>query len=78
MSGKLKKLVAGLSALGITLATGITAFASDGGTIISDAIGNAVEGLKSEAGIVIGSAVGLGIIFWGAKLLWSRFKSMAK
>lgn len=31
------------------------------------------EGIK-----IIGVAVGIGILFWGAKLIWSKFKSMAK
>lgn len=43
-------------------------------TIITDAATN----LGGQATPVIAAAVGLGIIFWGAKVLWSKFKGMAK
>lgn len=43
-------------------------------TIISDAATN----LGTQALPVISAAVGLGVIFWGAKVLWSKFKGMAK
>ncbi|MCQ4922967.1 hypothetical protein NE686_07725 [Tissierella carlieri] len=79
MKDKVKKVLVGASAGATTLAvTGMTAFASEGTGIVSGAIDTAVAGLKTEAGVVIGSAVGLGIVFWGAKLLWGKFKSMAK
>lgn len=45
---------------------------------IVTAIQGAVTQVTGDATTVIGSAVGLGIVFWGAKLLWSKFKSMAK
>lgn len=45
---------------------------------IVTAIEGAVTSVTGDATTVIGSAVGLGIVFWGAKLLWSKFKSMAK
>ena len=34
--------------------------------------------LTTNAAVIITSAVGLGAIFFGAKLLWSKFKGMAK
>ena len=43
-------------------------------TTISDAATN----LGSQAAPVIAAAIGLGVIFWGAKVLWSKFKGMAK
>lgn len=42
------------------------------------AINGAVTSVTGDASTVIGAAVGLGVVFWGAKLLWSKFKSMAK
>lgn len=79
MKDKLKKVITGVTAGATTLAlTGMTAFASEGGNIVSGAIDTAVGNLKTEASAVIGAAVGLGVVFWGAKLLWGKFKSMAK
>lgn len=45
---------------------------------ISSIITSAATDMGGQATIVIASAVGLGIIFWGAKTLWSKFKGMAK
>ncbi len=42
------------------------------------AITGATTGLQADALTIIGAAVGLGVVFWGAKLLWSKFKGMAK
>ena len=41
------------------------------------AITDAAAQLTTDASTVIGAAVGLGVIFFGAKVLWSKFKSMA-
>lgn len=49
-----------------------------GANAVVSAITSNVESLKGDAVTVIGAAVGLGVVFWGAKLLWSKFKSMAK
>jgi len=46
-------------------------------TVVS-AITSAVSGLQGDAITIITSAVGLGAVFFGAKLLWSKFKGMAK
>lgn len=65
-----------------TLATGLTAFAEtgagEGSGIVTSAITEAVTSVKGDAATVIGAAVGLGAIFWGAQVLWSKFKAMAK
>ena len=45
---------------------------------VTSAITGAIGDLTPQATAVIAAAVGLGIIFWGAKLLWTKFKSMAK
>ncbi len=45
---------------------------------VAAAITGAVSDVSPEAIKVITAAVGLGVIFWGAKLLWNKFKSMAK
>lgn len=72
-----------IASIGIVtlLPTGIVVFAEEGDTdfnFISSAINTATKGLKSEAAVVIGSGIALGLVFWGAKLLWGKFKSMAK
>ena len=58
-----------------------SAFAADegaGNTAVVSAIQSAVTSVKGDAATVIGAAVGLGVVFWGAKVLWSKFKGMAK
>lgn len=45
---------------------------------VASAITTAVSDVAPQAVTVITAAVGLGVIFWGAKLLWTKFKSMAK
>lgn len=56
------------------------AFAADEGTegssAVVTAINSAVTSVKGDAVTVIGAAVGLGVVFWGAKVLWSKFKGM--
>jgi len=42
------------------------------------AIQAGVTSVTADAAPVITAAVGLGVVFWGAKLLWSKFKAMAK
>ena len=51
---------------------------STGNTAVVSAIQSAVTSVKGDAATVIGAAVGLGVVFWGAKVLWGKFKSMAK
>lgn len=50
----------------------------EGSSIIVTAINSALASVTSDAGIVIGSAIGLGATFWGARTLWKNFKGMAK
>lgn len=59
--------------IGSAFATG-NAGLNAAGTAITTAGTDAV----TAAGPVIAGAVGVGVVFWGAKLLWSKFKSMAK
>ncbi len=49
-----------------------------GASTVVSSITAAADSLKSDAVTVISAAVGLGIVFFGAKLLWSKFKGMAK
>lgn len=48
------------------------------GTGVSQIITDAASSLKTEAGTVIAAAIGLGVVFWGARVLWGKFKGMAK
>ena len=50
----------------------------DGTSAVVSAINSAVTSVKGDAVTVIGAAVGLGVVFWGAKVLWGKFKGMAK
>lgn len=47
-------------------------------TTALSAITDATASMSTDAITLIGAAVGLGVIFWGAKLLWTKFKGMAK
>lgn len=51
---------------------------ADGDTTVSGAITAEAGKYKTEVATVIASALGLGFITWGAKMLWGKFKSMAK
>lgn len=48
------------------------------GAAVTGIITGAATDLGEQALPVITAAVGLGVIFWGAKTLWSKFKGMAK
>lgn len=50
----------------------------EGATSIVSIITDAATNLGTQALPVISAAVGLGIVFWGAKVLWGKFKGMAK
>lgn len=50
---------------------------SDSSGVVA-AITGAADSLKADGLTVIGAAVGIGILFFGAKVLWSKFKGMAK
>ena len=76
---KLKhKLLTAVTAIMALMATAVPALAADGDSLIVDAVTQAVSTVSTDAVVVIGAAVGLGAIFWGAKVLWGKFKGMAK
>lgn len=52
--------------------------AEEGGSVVTTAIESAANSVKSDAAQVIAAAIGIGVVFWGAKVLWSKFKSMAR
>lgn len=61
-------------------ADGVSPLAVDGdsSTSVVSIITDAASGLKGDAMTVIGGAIALGVVFWGAKVLWGKFKGMAK
>lgn len=76
MKDKLKKALPFL--LCAIMIVPMFAFASESGGTISSAITQEAGTYKGEVGKVIASALGIGFITWGAKMLWGKFKSMAK
>ncbi len=73
-----------LSAVSLLPVAGAVEDAGGGETVTAEtsaivtAITDAAESLQGDAATVIGAAVALGLVFWGAKVLWSKFKGMAK
>lgn len=59
----------------LVLASGATASANDLSGVTT-AIEGASGNVKTEAIKVITAALGVGIVFWGAKKLWRSFKSI--
>ena len=51
---------------------------ASGSSSVVKIISDAASGLKTDALSVIAAGVGIGVVFWGAKVLWSKFKGMAK
>ncbi|MDY3618092.1 hypothetical protein [Agathobaculum sp.] len=43
-----------------------------------DIINEATTSLRSDAVTVIAAGLGIGVLFFGAKFLWSKFKGMTK
>lgn len=80
MKEKLQKLALGGSVItGTILATSLTPFAAgESGTDVSSIITTATSGVIADSKVVISSALSIGVVFFGAKLLWSKFKSMAR
>ena len=74
---KTKLLVGAGTALPV-LAMATPAFAAEGDSAVVSAIQTAVTSVTADATPVIAAAISLGVLFWGAKLLWSKFRSMAK
>lgn len=59
------------------LASAPSAFASGNGLAeVTTAIEGAAGGLKTEAPKIISAALGVGVIFWGAKKAWRHFKGI--
>lgn len=40
------------------------------------AINQAASSVKSDSAAVIAAGIGLGVIFWGARVLWRNFRSL--
>lgn len=83
MKQNLKNLGYSLAGAGtVALLSAGSAFAEGGGTAglssVTTAVTTAASEVKTEGAKVISAAIGVGIVFWGAKLVWSKFKSMAK
>ncbi|MCQ4635863.1 hypothetical protein NE619_03910 [Anaerovorax odorimutans] len=45
---------------------------------VINAIKGAATSVTADAAPIIAAAIGVGVVFWGAKVLWSKFKGMAK
>lgn len=74
---KTKLLVGAGTALPV-LAMATPAFAAEGDNPVVTAIQSTVTTMTADAAPVIAAAVGLGALWWGARFLWGKFKSMAK
>lgn len=72
----LKAILASSFAFAVILSSGMVAHAAEGD--ITSIIATTAAGLKTDATAVITSAIGIGVVFFGAKLLWGKFKSMAR
>ena len=67
------------SLVGLSTFLPVLSFAEEGTTTgIPQIISTAATNMKADALSVMTAGVGLGIVFWGGKLLWSKFKSMSK
>lgn len=78
MSKVKKGLIAGSCFVATMLPIGGIVFAADETGGVTSIINEAANSVKSDAATVIAAAIGLGVVFWGAKVLWGKFKSMAK
>lgn len=76
------KMYAGLAGLSVAALPVLSFADGDGGagglTSVETAITKAAADVTTSGGKVIAAAVSVGIVFWGAKLVWGKFKSMAK
>lgn len=61
-----------------TMLAGVASAAADTPDTPLAIIEAATNSLKSDAAKVIAGALGIGVIFFGARLLWTKFKGMAK
>lgn len=78
MKRNLKKFLVIVSIFTLCIGIGAVCYADGDSGGVAAAIESASNSVKSDATKVIVSAVGLGSVFWGAKVLWGKFKSMAK
>lgn len=76
MKEKIKKVLPAVAGTAMVLASNVVASAESGG--VAEIITTTATSLKSDATTVITAGVGIGVVFFGAKLLWSKFKSMAR
>lgn len=67
-----------LAAPAVMCAAGAVDSEAAGSSSVVKIISDAATGLKTDALSVIAAGVGIGVVFWGAKVLWSKFKGMAK
>lgn len=67
-----------LAAPAVMCAAGAVDGEVTGSSSVVKIISDAATGLKTDALSVIAAGVGIGVVFWGAKVLWSKFKGMAK
>ena len=79
LNAKTKVLLGKFSTVGAVVGTALvgTVCHAEAGPVVA-AISTQVTSLTADALVVIGSAVGLSAIFFGAKLIWGKFKGMAK
>ena len=76
---KLTKIKLGVTTAMVALAVGAPAFAVEsGGSAVVTAIQEQSAALISDGATVIAAGIGIGAVFFGAKMLWGKFKSMAK
>ncbi|MFQ8995167.1 MAG: hypothetical protein ACLR6L_03515 [Agathobaculum sp.] len=50
--------------------------ASTSNAAVMTAINQAASSVKSDSAAVIAAGIGLGVIFWGARVLWRNFRSL--
>ncbi|SDD11734.1 hypothetical protein [Peptococcus niger] len=63
----------------LMIATPGVAMASEGaGNDVMGIIQTQITSLTSSSKTIIGGAIGLSAIFFGAKFVWTKFKSMAR
>lgn len=78
---KLKaKLLAGSATATTLMLMAAPAFAAEGDAVspVITAIDSELVGITASAGPLMGKAVALGMVFFGGRILWKNFKSMAK
>lgn len=80
LKGSLKNLLYSVAGAGtVALLNVAPSFADESAlTGVTQAITTATGEVKTEGTKVISLGISIGILFWGAKVVWSKFKSMAK